>query len=138
MKKTLIISAFPGTGKSFLFLNSDKLVLDSDSSNFDKKDFPKNYIKHIKKFIGIIDIICVSSHKIVRDELVKNNLNFILSYPDINLKQQYINRFLHRGNNENFIKLLSDNWERWIEECKNQKYCKHLIMADFEYLSDYF
>jgi len=50
MKKiTYLISAFPGTGKSYCFNNNTTWeMLDSDSSTFDKKDFPDNYIKHIK------------------------------------------------------------------------------------------
>lgn len=68
-KQTLVISAFPGCGKSHFFReNKDKEVLDSDSSKFDKTHFPQNYIEHIKSNLGKVDIIMVSSHKEVRDE----------------------------------------------------------------------
>jgi hypothetical protein len=53
---TMVISAFPGCGKSHYFRNnSDKIVLDSDSSTFDKSDFPRNYIQHIKSNLGMVD-----------------------------------------------------------------------------------
>jgi spore cortex formation protein SpoVR/YcgB (stage V sporulation) len=56
VKKTLVISAFPGCGKSHFFRNNkDKEVLDSDSSKFDKAHFPKNYIEHIKSNLGKVD-----------------------------------------------------------------------------------
>ena len=62
-KKTYVISAFPGCGKSWCFNNlQDKYkMLDSDSSNFSwaygeegqklgrNPDFPQNYISHIKE-----------------------------------------------------------------------------------------
>jgi hypothetical protein len=38
---TKVISAFPGCGKSHYFRNLVKIVLDSDSSTFDKSDFPR-------------------------------------------------------------------------------------------------
>ena len=67
---TLVVSAFPGCGKSHLFRNKgDKKILDSDSSTFDKSQFPENYINHIKSNIGDVDMILVSSHKEVRDAL---------------------------------------------------------------------
>jgi len=56
--RTRIISAFPGTGKSFYHNTHKDTTLDSDSSNFswladDKTlrnpEFPYNYIKHIKE-----------------------------------------------------------------------------------------
>jgi hypothetical protein len=63
-KDTLIVSAFPGCGKSHYFReNRDKIVLDSDSSKFDKSDFPRNYIQHIKENRGKVDVIMVSSKK---------------------------------------------------------------------------
>ena len=65
--ETLVVSAFPGCGKSHLFRNKgEKKILDSDSSTFDKSQFPQNYIEHIKFNIGEVDIILVSSHKEVR------------------------------------------------------------------------
>ncbi len=136
-KETLLLSAFPGTGKSYLFKNNKDLkILDSDSSKFDKKDFPENYIKHIKDNIGKADIICISSHEEVRKALVKNNLDFTLAYPDIKLKDEYLERYKERGSDEKFIKLLSDNWDGWIKDLEKQKGCKNIKLKKGEYLAD--
>ena len=104
---TLIVSGFPGTGKSHFFNSTTRFVLDSDSSTFDKSDFPRNYIEHIKSKIGQADIIFVSSHKDVRDALVAEGMDFILAYPSIDLKDEYIQRYKDRGSNEGFINLIS-------------------------------
>lgn len=141
VKDTIIISAFPGTGKSHFFDSADGIpdtVLDSDSSKFDKKFFPGNYISHIKEKIGKVDYICVSSHKLVREALVKENLPFILLYPHITLKNEYIQRYKERGNNEGFIKLLDENWDLWIKECENQEGCIKIVMSFGDHLSDFF
>ncbi|WP_395762373.1 hypothetical protein ACH34C_07155 [Elizabethkingia anophelis] len=140
----LVISAFPGTGKSH-YVNYGEgsgympqgFASDSDSSKFDKAHFPENYIEHIKSNIedGYARIF-VSSHKDVRDALIQNNIDFILIYPSIDLKDEYIARYKQRGSSDVFIKLLSDNWESWINECKSQKGCKHIELKSGEYISN--
>jgi hypothetical protein len=132
--KPLLVAAFPGTGKSYY--NSycpeyvpEKWSCDSDSSKFDKKEFPDNYIKHIKQRIedGYKNIF-ISSHKEVREALVKNGLEFTLVYPDKSLKEEYLKRYKERGSPDGFINLISNNWDLWIEECENQKDCKHIVL----------
>jgi len=133
--KTYIISGFPGTGKTEFVRNSNKLVLDSDSSKFDKKNFPENYIKYIKSNIGLVDIICVSSHKDVREKLVESGIYFFLVYPEKSLKQEYLERYKKRGDSDSFITLLSDNWDKWLTELENQTECFHIVLKTNEYLS---
>jgi len=124
IKNTLLIAAFPGTGKSHLFNNpGSKMVLDSDSSTFDKSDFPANYITHIKENMGKVDIICISSHKEVREALVDAGLNFLLVYPNISLKDEYMKRYVDRGSPEGFVNLISKNWDAWVSECVEQPNC---------------
>lgn len=135
--ETLVVSAFPGTGKSYFFDNSDLNVLDSDSSKFDKAHFPANYIEHIKSNIGKADIIFVSSHKVVRDALVENGIEFILAYPRVELKYEYLSRYKVRGSQDAFIQLISCNWDSWIEEMKNQSGCFRYQLGPGNYLSDY-
>jgi len=145
-KKAMIISGFPGIGKSYfykLMIDSGKKVLDSDSSLFSWIEkgvrnpiFPQNYINHIKDNIYKADIILVSSHNIVRDELVKNDIPFVLIYPNRNIKEEYINRYKNRGSDNNFINLLKDNWDKFIDDCENQIGCRKIIINSGEYLSD--
>ena len=135
--ETLVISAFPGCGKSHYFREKvDKVVLDSDSSKFDKSDFPRNYIQHIKENIGEVDVIMVSSHKEVRDALVQNGIQFTLVYPDISIRDEYIQRYIDRGSPEAFINLLTKNWELWIGELDTQIACHKIKLGEGQYLSD--
>lgn len=142
----MVISAFPGTGKSYYVSRGEGsdympqgFASDSDSSTFDKADFPANYIDHIKKNIedGYARIF-VSSHKDVRDALIDNNIEYTLVYPSLDQKEDYIERYKERGSDDKFIKLISDNWENWINECKNQKGCKHIELKKGEYLYNKF
>lgn len=127
MMRTKIISAFPGMGKTTYHKNNPETTLDSDSSGFSwvvnkegekvrNPNFPQNYVNHIKENIGKYQYIFVSSHKEVRDALLDNSLYFTLVYPDINRKDEFIERYRNRGNDENFIKLVESKWEEWIGE----------------------
>jgi hypothetical protein len=139
MVNTQLISAFPGTGKSYYY-NSDYMpagfCIDSDSSTFDKAKFPDNYIEHIKNNIGIVAKIFISSHKEVREALVNNELEFVLVYPKEELKQEYLQRYKNRGSSEAFISLIDKNWDAWIKELKEQKNCKHIELDSGQFISN--
>jgi len=148
-KKTRIISAFPGIGKSYYHKLFPETTLDSDSSLFSweegkqgikrNPDFPNNYVTHIKENIGKYDFIFVSSHKEVREALLKNCLFFYLIYPSKDLKDVFIERYKDRGSSEDFISLVSKNYESWIKEltfceygCLREVVCKHNINYGFD------
>lgn len=125
--RTKIISAFPGTGKSTYHQKNKESTLDSDSSNFSwtidengnklrNPDFPKNYIEHIKENIGKYEFIFVSSHKEVRDALLDECIFFYLVYPNSRRKDEFIERYRNRGNDEKFINLVSQKWDEWMKE----------------------
>ncbi|QQV89624.1 hypothetical protein SJ_206 [Proteus phage SJ_PmiM] len=114
-----IVCAFPGTGKSYAtkqFLEHGIKVSDSDSSHFIKTKFPQNYIKHLKEMRYEQTLTFASSHKVVREALLKGKIPFYVIVPDLSLKAEYIKRYKQRGSTEAFIKLVSDNFETWINE----------------------
>lgn len=141
---TVLCAAFPGTGKSWYVDKGEGsgympqgFATDSDSSKFDKSEFPQNYITHIKEKIsqGYARIF-ISSHKEVREALVAEGLEFTLVYPDISLKEEYLIRYKERGNSSLFIEMMEKNWERFIEECQNQKGCKHIVLPSMIFISN--
>ncbi len=143
MVDTKIISAFPGTGKSYFHQNTGLQTLDSDSSTYSwvskgvrNPDFPNNYISHIRDNIGSADVILVSSHKEVRDALVNGDIHYTLAYPDRSLKDEYVERFRQRGSPDTFVELVSTNWDNWISELEAQKSCDHIRLSKGQYLSD--
>lgn len=146
MKQTKIISAFPGTGKSYLFdrfKNSNIVALDSDSSKFSwisegvrNPDFPINYISHIKENIGKVDYIFVSSHKEVRNALNDNILSYWLVFPHEALIQEYITRYSKRGNDYKFIDFISKNWFSFLEDLKAESCQVKIQLLQNQYLAD--
>lgn len=144
MKQTKIISGFPGVGKSTLFkYKGEVLVSDSDSSKFSwlkpgvrHPDFPANYIEHIKSNIGKLDFIFVSSHDVVREALNNEGIEYTIVYPSKDIKDEYIQRYIDRGNNENFVKLLQENYETFIEGIEKETKPKLVPLGSGQYLSD--
>lgn len=147
--QTKIISGFPAVGKTVLFSNSELKVLDSDSSNFSwvkdedgnntkerHPDFPNNYMQHIKENIGKVDYILVSSHDVVREALKDNEINYTLVYPSIELKDEYIERYKNRGNNEGFINFISNSWDNFITDIEKETFPTKIKLSECQYLSD--
>lgn len=130
---TKIYSVFPACGKTWLYEHQEDYglkILDSDSSEFHwvqnttrkipNKDFPNNYIKHIKENIDKYDCIFVSSHKSVREALDAEGIDFTIVYPESSCKAEWIGRcFIREKNGESGCgaEIMYNNWEQWIEEC---------------------
>lgn len=158
----MIISAFPACGKSFAFEKMKEIdglkVLDSDSSKFSwayeterdengnplrgikrirNPEFPQNYIEHIKGNMNDTNYLFVSSHKVVRDALRKNNIPYVLIYPERYLLDTWVGRCYVRGNNKEFINNLIENWDKWITECEEDKGCTEKIALKYgQYILD--
>lgn len=143
MKQTKIISGFPAVGKSVLTKQSDLIVLDSDSSLFSwisegvrHPDFPSNYIMHIKENIGKADYILVSSHDNVREALEENDIAYTLVYPSIELKDEYMDRYKNRGNEESFIAFINSKWNEFIQDIEEETHPTLLKLGENQFLSD--
>lgn len=118
----VLISAFPGMGKTYAYklFENDIKVLDLDSSQFDKYNFPGNYVRTIMENISSYDLIFISSHKEVRDMLDIEGIHFDLFYPDKERKNEFIENYVIRHSKAEFIKNIDANWNTWIDEIENE------------------
>lgn len=157
----LVISAFPGCGKSTLCnraeqyglihcavshdgvidpVDGQKLtpIFDSDSSLFDKEDFPGNYIEHIKEVLSNYPnvVIMVSSHENVRDAMKAAGIDYTLVYPARELKGLYLERYQDRGSSESFVTMMDDKWNEFIDSVEDDTIPSKLILSEGEYLVD--
>lgn len=153
LRKPKLILAFPGVGKSYCYRNQDELgysILDSDSSHYSKdrngerhEEFPGNYIQHIENVTGVDFLMC-STHKEVRDALIEKNIPFTIFYPDISMKDLYMERFRQRRSPEAFIRLMDEKWEQFVGEVEELTFTPEQIKMGFNkvklhesYLSDW-
>lgn len=131
--KAIIISAFPGMGKTYARSFSQFNIKDLDSSNYkwieDAKkgrlqnpDFPNNYIEAISKAQNEedVDFVFVSSHSEIREYLSKAKIQYILISPKQNIREELCARYKERGNSEKFIKKIHDNWYNYTGSMLNE------------------
>lgn len=151
-KNTIIISAFPGCGKSEatrMHKTSEEIWLDSDSSKFhwiyaadgykwNNPNFPQNYLKHIQNFSGYADVIFVSTHKEILELLCEHGVPFVLVRPHRDLKDVYLQRYKERGNDDSFINLMDSKWDQFMDD--TSKFTKSAIrffeLGKYLFLSD--
>ena len=68
--------------------------------------------------------------------LAYEEITFTLVFPSYDLKEEYRNKYLERGNTEAFIDIFINDWDYWIGMFKLQKGCKKIELKTNEYLSD--
>ena len=142
----MIISAFPCTGKTWVVENASKegwKAVDSDSSLFSweskgvrHRDWPSNYMEHIRQKVASYNLVLVSSHAEVRKALGAHGLRFLLAYPRYDLMDEYQNRAAERGSPGAFVSMIGDNWDTWQDELNAQTGCDKIILGPGEYLAD--
>lgn len=140
--KTKIVCGFPGVGKTYFYKNDPYRnygvkVLDYSDIVYPKEAEDK-FIDKIKSKIGEIDIILINGYeKEFRDLLIDSGLEIFLVYPDINQKQEYLDRYKQRGSNKSFINKMDERWDNMIKECYNQsKGCQRIELSPDQYLED--
>lgn len=153
----MIISGFPGIGKSFACrkLRNKINIKDDDSNNFynicsddgsksTNPLFPSNYVNEIKKFIESVEltqdensVYLISTDKSVRNMLLEQAITFTLIYPDKSLKDEYLLRYIEKGSSDDFIRFMDANFIKLIEEIELDSRLNLLKLKSKEYLSDY-
>ncbi|MCK9417626.1 hypothetical protein M0Q97_13370 [Candidatus Dojkabacteria bacterium] len=72
---------------------------------------------------------------------IKKKLNDLgieiqLIYPKNELRNEYLDRFIDRDSPYDFIGTIMKHWNIWINELKEQKYYKHIVLEKGQYLQD--
>ncbi|QAY01154.1 hypothetical protein ZPAH1_orf00137 [Aeromonas phage ZPAH1] len=136
MSKVKVYSAFPGSGKSFLTKNNKFVqykVKDLDSSEFNKDQFPDNYLSAIFDEIkrDEVDFLFVSTHPEVIQGLVDQGIDIYLVYPEKKvderhsiwaenennaLKEIFMDRYTSRGSPTEFVQYMDKNFWDFVDQ----------------------
>lgn len=139
---TIVISAYPLLGKS-TYCSKHEDSKDLESSLYSRKqdnsrneEFPGNYINMLKYHLvnNNWKYIFVASHKVVRDALRDDNIKFYTIYPTPDRKEELLGLARERGNHEDFIKKLDENWETWINNLSQEP--NSYALGPGEFISD--
>ncbi len=126
--KNKIICGFAGIGKSYLAKNKEGFI-DLESTPFKKNwDLYTDVAIHMQKN-GYTPML--SCHKELRQMLREKGADYVVVLPKSEHKQNYIERYIKRGNDEKFIKLFEDNFEKFIQEIMEDE--KNIIILDEGY-----
>lgn len=131
--KTILCAAFPGTGKTFICNNSKLKAIEVEFWQYESQ---KQFIQDVKSQLGKVDIIFLSTEFEGLQLLHNEGLEFCLVYPQKNLRNEYLDRYIERDNPYDFIGTMMKYWDTTIEKLKEQKYCKHIILEKNQYLND--
>lgn len=138
----ILISAFPGLGKTYLYQQyRDRLkILDLNTGRFEGDDFPGNYIAEVEKRLNDYDLILLSSDRNVRYALNDAGLDFDLFYPSKNRKNELIEIYVTNRKSRDFIMNLDHNFYNLIDEIEDEEleHCfKHKIDKPHRFIAQY-
>ena len=133
---TVLCAAFCGTGKTHICKNTNIKAIEVEFWKYKEKGLLKEYIEDVRKNLGKVDYIFISTEpdglKLLNDE----GFNIILVYPKNELRNEYLDRYIERDSPYDFIGTFMKHWNFWINELKEQKYCKHIVLESGQYLRD--
>jgi len=159
MVRGIIISGFAGIGKTTIAEKYNSKIIDLESSDFKwvygdestanmskesrkgvsnrrlNPEWPQNYMNAILEAREQFDIVLISQGTDIRDLLTENNIEFLLSFPSEDCKQEYLHRYISRGNQQSFVQLIEQNFEKWVQDlmqCSQKK----LIINPGQHLED--
>ena len=133
---TILYAAFCGTGKTYVCDQTDINAIEIEYWKYKDKGLQKEYIKDVKKQIGNIDYILLSTEPDGLKLLQEQGIDITLVYPKNELRNEYLDRYINRDSPYDFIGTFMKHWNIWINELKEQNYCNHIILNSGEYLQD--
>jgi len=133
---TILCAAFCGTGKTYICDRTDINAIEIEYWKYKNDGLQKEYIEDIKKQIGNVEYIFISTEPEGLKLLQKNGFDITLIYPENGLRNEYLDRYIDRDSPYEFIGTFMKHWNIWINELKEQTYCKHIVVKKGEYLQD--
>ena len=108
----MIICGFPGTGKSMMAKFSR--WVDLESTPFSYRGQWLLYAEVAKHMSDNGYTVMVSTHAEMLEALERIEARYTVVIPPITDKDTYLRRYDLRGNTDDFIQHLAENWQKWI------------------------
>lgn len=156
----MVIAAFAGTGKSYFaenvaeakdfpvmpykYINLEKDGSSKKEAEKSKADpshdlnpeWPDNYICAVANQCHDYRYFIIPSDKSVLRGLQLLQIPYILIYPEQEAREEYRERFVNRGNTEDFLKIFIDGWDRWMKILRCDSYGWCLELSSEKHLTD--
>ena len=133
---TTLYAAWCGTGKTYLCEKTDTSSIEIEYWKYKDRGLREKYIEDVENYYGKVDCILISTDpdglRLLRDK----GFEITLVYPQNELRNEYLDRYLKRDSPSDFIGVFMKYWNIWIDELKEQDYCKHIVLKSGQYLRD--
>jgi len=134
--KAKLFSVFCGAGKTYVCEKTSIKAIEVEYWKYKDKGLQKEYIDDIKKSIGKVEYIFISTEPDGLKLLHNEGFKITLVYPENKLRNEYLDRFVARDSPHDFIGAYMKWWNPWLDELKEQDYCDHIILKKGQYLQD--
>lgn len=142
MKKPIVISGFPGIGKSHCAREYPEQVIDLDSTQFHDEG-QLNVYTYTQKILMLQaenkhKYILVSTHKQLRETMHLKGIDFMIAMPPVDRRSKYayIERYKKRNDSKKFIDKLRVEWLGFLADCFSD-YTIKIVLPCTIYLNDY-
>ena len=152
----MIISAFPGMGKTFASKKFEDIAVDLESSAYQWYDYdfehveqrkgkttekkilwPRNYFDDVVSSNIKFPFVFISSNPIILDMLSVHGVKFVTVTPKISDKKDYLDSYIKRGDPEEFVNKISDNFDSCIKSLDNNENALcHVKLEHGKHISD--
>lgn len=133
---TVLCAAFCGTGKTFICEKSNIKAIEIEYWKYKDEGLQNEYVTDIKKYLGKVEYIFIATDPEGLKLLQEEGFNITLIYPKNELRNEYLDRYIKRDSPHDFIGAYMKYWNLWINELKELKYCKHIVLEKGQYLQN--
>ncbi len=133
---TILYAAWCGTGKTYICNRNNIDAIEVEYWKYKEKNLQHKYIQIINSYIGKVKYIFISTKPDGLKLLNNAGFNITLVYPSNDLRNEYLDRYIERDSAYELIGTFIKHWHIWLDELKEQTYCKHIILKSGKYLSN--
>jgi hypothetical protein len=135
--KPTVYAAFCGTGKSYLCNNFPEVYKEIEDWKYrNNSNFPSNYVYEVIKNVDQSKYLFIATDPVILKAINAAGIKIVLVYPEISLRNEYLDRYIERGSSYDFVGTFMINWKKWITELQEQSYCEHKILKSKQFLKD--
>lgn len=132
----MLISGFPGVGKTRAS-QTFKAMVDLDNIQYmNREKYPYCYIYDAVQLSKQGYIVLMSQELEIVELISLSGEEYMIVCPDISLKNEYMIRYLKRGNINSWIDAVMKNWETHLNELKTYPKENIVVLQSGQYLSD--
>lgn len=143
----IIVGGFPGCGRRYLKDNCrDGIIVENVKvSDFESDEFPDNYVDHVLSIVDKTDIVLISSHPAICEELNTRGVDFNLFYPERSRRNEFVENFVLAHKPAKQIQEIDNKWTEWIdlieertlEHCFKHSLSKGQFIGNFPMMNEY-